>query len=442
VYIENNNIQGADDNAIDWVAVQYGHIRANRIHDTQGWCTYVKGGSSYVLIEGNIVYDCGEGGITAGQGTGFEFMTSPWIRFEANYIKIVNNVLHDIYGAALGVNGGYGVLIAHNTAFRVGTRSHVLEIVFGERSCDGDIAACAERQALGGWGPASLGGDAVQPIGNQDVIVANNLFFNPTGIASQFQHFAIYGPRFPSAAGIPSPQRTDTRLRIIGNVVWNGEPSMPLGVEGSEPGCQPNNPTCSEGLLRAENTINTVEPDLLNPTEGDYRPIQNGRLSTISSASIGDHHALDDTLNPIPEGERSNQLYREFSGAQSSARPPGAFASSTSSLDFPSSETDGGGAPGPGDQNKEPNLRIKRIIKRLIAKGVALRVTASASDADGIRAVSAAVYVSKKKLAIFPLQPSSTDYVGRGSVKKASRFTLHVTATDNSGKSTTRRKRI
>src|SRR5262249_41117627 len=78
LYVEGNDIHGADDNAIDLVAVQYGHVVRNRVHDSVDWCMYAKGGSAYLRIEGNRFYDCGTGGITAGQGTGFEFMSAPW----------------------------------------------------------------------------------------------------------------------------------------------------------------------------------------------------------------------------------------------------------------------------------------------------------------------------------------------------------------------------
>jgi hypothetical protein len=43
VYIESSTIGGAWDNAIDFVAVQYGHITGSKIH-TGGWCLYVKVG--------------------------------------------------------------------------------------------------------------------------------------------------------------------------------------------------------------------------------------------------------------------------------------------------------------------------------------------------------------------------------------------------------------
>jgi hypothetical protein len=442
VYIENNNIQGADDNAIDWVAVQYGHIRGNRIHDTDGWCTYVKGGSSYILIESNLAYNCGEGGITAGQGTGFEFMTNPWLRFEANYIKIVNNVIHDITGAAIGVNGGYGILIAHNTAYKIGTRSHLMEVVYGERSCDGDTATCSANQAAGGWGPTATGSDNNQPIGNQDVVIANNIFYNPAGVISGSQHFAIYGPRTASAAGIPSPQKTDIGLRINGNIIWNGTSALPLGIEDSDQGCQSGNPTCSETLIHASNTINTSEPDFLSPGTEDFRPVVNGRISSINSATISDHNALDTSLNPITEGIAANQMVREFSGASKSSRPPGAFASASSSTDFPSAGSDGGSTPDPSDDNQPPNLTINKVSKKVSGKKVTVAIIATASDSGGISGVSAAVLSKSKVLGTFALNLKSGKYTGKRTIKNGTKLSVRITATDNAAASTTKTKKI
>ena len=136
MYIEGCDISGAWDNAVDMVAVQYGHILGSRLHSA-GWCVYQKGGSAYHLVAGNEIFDCGESGYAAGQGTGFEYMVPPWIRYEAYDIKVVNNVIRDVYGAGLGVYGGYDILAAHNTLTRVGARSHAIEIKFGSRSCDG-----------------------------------------------------------------------------------------------------------------------------------------------------------------------------------------------------------------------------------------------------------------------------------------------------------------
>ena len=58
---------------------QYATIRNNRIHAADDWCAYVKGGSAMSWLEANEIADCGTGGFTAGRGTGFEYMTAPWL---------------------------------------------------------------------------------------------------------------------------------------------------------------------------------------------------------------------------------------------------------------------------------------------------------------------------------------------------------------------------
>ena len=255
-----NDISGATDNAIDFVAVQRGLIARNRVHRARDWCAYVKGGSASIVLEQNHVHDCGTGGITAGQGTGLEFMTAPWVRYEAYDIAIRSNVIHDIEGAGIGVNGGYDVVVAHNTMQRVGERDHVIEIVFGERSCDGNAPACAARIATGGWGPPAPGGDPV-PIGNRGVRVANNLVVNPPPYRSQYTHFAIYQPRPLPTNGVgPNPAVADDELRITGNVISNGPADLELGV-GPDQGCQDTNPTCNAAQLRADNAINAGPVD-------------------------------------------------------------------------------------------------------------------------------------------------------------------------------------
>lgn len=267
MYIEDSDISGADDNAVDFVAVQYGHVVRSKIHDSGDWCMYTKGGSAYLRIEGNEYYDCGTGGFTAGQGTGFEYMTAPWLHYEAYDIRFVNNIIHDTQGAGIGVNGGYNILMAHNTMYRVGSRSHVIEVVFGGRSCDGEIINCTNRRALGGWGPITTSEEVF--IGNKHVRILNNIVFNPSNPADQI--FAIYGPRgTPTGSNAPNPAITDSDLVIAGNIIWNGSPSTPLGI-GGEQGCLDSNPTCNAAQLIANNAINTIQPNLNNPTIGNFQ---------------------------------------------------------------------------------------------------------------------------------------------------------------------------
>ena len=83
---------------------------------------------------GTLANDAGTGGFTAGQGTGFECMSAPWLHSEAYDMSFTNNIVYDTEGAGIGVNGGFNILMANNTLYRVGSRSHVIEVGFGSRS--------------------------------------------------------------------------------------------------------------------------------------------------------------------------------------------------------------------------------------------------------------------------------------------------------------------
>lgn len=329
IYIEDSNISGADDNAIDFVAVQNGHIIGNRVHEAQDWCGYVKGGSANILVDGNEFYDCGTGGFTVGQGTGLQFMSDPWLHYEAYGIRVVNNIVRDTEGAGLGVNGGYNVLIAWNTLYRVGTRSHVMEVVFGSRSCDAaDVAsqrtACESRIAAGAWGTTLVDdGDNYVRIPNQHVFILNNVVFNPAGVRSEYQHFQVAGeyPN-PSGPGSPSSNRADTDVRIAGNVIWNGPPDHPYGL--GDNGCESSNPTCSETYVRANNQVNTREPSFADLNSRDVRPT--GALANERSVTVPDFDWSDLPTRPqAPAGERSNRVAFDRNGrARGPNDPPGA----------------------------------------------------------------------------------------------------------------------
>ena len=281
IYIEDSDIGGAEDNAIDFVAVHEGHIRGNKIHDAIDWCAYAKGGSSAITVDGNEIYNCGTGGFTAGQGTGFEFMQAPWLQYEAYGIAVTNNVIHDTEGAGLGVNGGFNILMAYNTLFRIGSRSHAVEFVHGSRGCDGDTATCAAHRSAGGWGTSDSGG---QYIPNKHVTFANNVIYNPAPFVTAWQHFAVAGPTTPPAgSGAPSPAKADDDLRIFGNVIWNGGSAMSMGFGE---GCADSNPTCSESQVLTANAVNTLEPRLADPLHGVWTPALGSALQTRFAQAI------------------------------------------------------------------------------------------------------------------------------------------------------------
>jgi hypothetical protein len=314
VYIENCDISGAWDNAIDFVAVQYGHVVGSRIHRSGDWAMYAKGGSAYLTITGNEFYDAGTGGFTAGQGTGFEFMVAPWLHYEASDIAFTNNLIHDVEGAGFGVNGGFNILLAHNTLVNVGRRSHVIEVVHGLRSCDGDTATCAANLALGGWGTARVGGE--EPIPNKNVVIVNNVVFNPEAAGSQWEQFAVAAPRTPSAgSNIPSPTRPDDGLVIRGNLIWNGPASHPLGIASATLAAE----------VAATNAINTVRPAFADLARGDYRltasftPPATVTIPTFSWAAA--------PARPVvPVGRTDLAVAYDHAGApRSGPQAPGAF---------------------------------------------------------------------------------------------------------------------
>ena len=153
IYIENSDIHGAEDNAIDFVAVQYGHVIDSRIHGAQDWCMYAKGGSAYLTLPGNEVFDCGTGGITAGQGTGFEFMigTVAELRGVRHPDRQTTSSTTPKAPGSVSTAGSTSSF-AYNTLYNVGTRSHVVEFVHGRRGCDGNVDVCAAHHDAGGWG--------------------------------------------------------------------------------------------------------------------------------------------------------------------------------------------------------------------------------------------------------------------------------------------------
>ncbi|MFM8899441.1 MAG: right-handed parallel beta-helix repeat-containing protein [Burkholderiales bacterium] len=326
VYLEGNNISGAWDNAIDYVGVQYGHVVGNTIHNAGDWCQYAKGGSAYLRVEGNTYTNCGTGGFTAGQGTGFQFMTSPWLHYEAYDIRFINNVVHNVEGAAIGAQGAFNVLFAHNTFYRIGSRSHVFEAVAGLRSCDGQPGdagreRCQQYLNAGGWGTTVVdnGSNAVR-IPNRNVQVVNNIFYNPTGSGSRWQHFQIFGALAnPAGSNVPLDARSDAGLVLRGNVIWNGPSNHPLGIEDGS-ACPATHATCAPNLLTAQNSINALEPQLANPAAGDFQPAGNGNVASFPVAAITNFVWTDLPTTPaVPHGGTDNTVSHNMLGQARSA---------------------------------------------------------------------------------------------------------------------------
>jgi hypothetical protein len=342
LYVEESEIGGAWHSSVDFFAVQYGHFLNNDVHTAGQWCMYIKGGTAYLDINGNRFHDC-QLGFQAGQAANFAMMVSPWLTYEAYGVRFTNNVLDHIPGVGLSVAGGYNILLAYNTLYRVGYSQEpgypLLSLVRGERNCtptDEQPDAerlCQAQAAAGGWGPTfdtqATNPDDLAVIPNRHVYVFNNLFYNPQPEQTAYAHFLVQGAYTPGVgfANLPGVVRTDDDLVIAGNLIWNGPVGFSLGVEEATAGCQADHPTCNVGQLTSSNTINTLEPQLANPEGLDFRPLGGGAVLTAVTYPIPDFSWADAPSQPAaPEGRMDNQVTVDRAGQpRASGGPPGAY---------------------------------------------------------------------------------------------------------------------
>lgn len=228
VYVEDCQVHGAYDgdgsNAIDFVAVQYGHVVDCDVYDApDNWCMYVKGGSAYLRIEGNRIHGA-LNGFAAGEGTTVAYLEKPWWHYEAYAIQFVNNLVYDTRTTAVRIQGGYDILVAFNTIHNAGTAGQVFALSLGERNCTTPML-CNDRIMEGAWATTSMGHVNIVP--DRVVLVYNNVVLIDNGV-SGFNIFDIAAdvpvpgsppslrstPRMP---GDPPMLRADEGLEVRGN---------------------------------------------------------------------------------------------------------------------------------------------------------------------------------------------------------------------------------
>ena len=96
-------------------------------------------------------------------------------------------------------------------------------------------------------------------------------------------------------------------------------------IESDGDGCQDGD--CTEAKLRAENVVNGPEPRLVDPENGDFRPVPGGWVSTLTTPAAQDFSWDDAPVRPaIPPGATDNMVLRDYSGAlRPRPSPPGAL---------------------------------------------------------------------------------------------------------------------
>jgi hypothetical protein len=352
IYVEDSDISGAFWFALDYVGVQYGHIQGCKIHDAGEDCLLLKGGTAQIRVEDNIIYNADRFGFSAGQGAGFDFFVIPWLHYEAYDLKFINNIIYNTNYAGIAVLGGYNILIAFNTLYKVGIDQSgdrtLLTFNLGQRGCDGaENDTCNTHHQLCGWSPGPWSippipyGTEVDCIPNKNVFVYNNIFYNPGNDSTIGGHIEIRGPydasdqspSFLQSCNLPTPVLSDDDLQIKGNLIWNGSTEKPLGLDENSGG-QDTNRTCNSTQLLNDNVINSTEPQFIDHGNLNFHPAQNGNIYSALTFNIPDFVGTDRPLTPpVPAGNLGNAIPRDYEGNhRSTSSPPGAFTTSSSTV--------------------------------------------------------------------------------------------------------------
>lgn len=312
LYVEDSDISGAAWYPLDFMVVQYGHVVGCRIFDAGEWCLLIKGGSAYFRVEGNELFNGVTGGAVLGNGAGFEYLVAPWLHYDAYDIKFINNTIHHTGVAGIGVNGGYNILLAHNTLYKAGTNDHLIEVAHGSHVYNESLAICQSNLTAGGWGTTNSEGAFIP---SKHVYIYNNLIYNPTGFAAP-RHFWIAGPATPAPESqVSNPSEVDVDLQIRGNLIWNGNAETPLGLGEPGEGGQAGNPTCNRAQVLAENWINCIEPQLRAPDAGDFSPVATGNIFRIPAQPLPAFATDDRPQQPAsPAGNPTNAVTRNATG--------------------------------------------------------------------------------------------------------------------------------
>jgi len=321
IYLEDCDVSGTYQTAVDFFSVQGGHAINSHVHGAAEWAMYLKGGSAYFLIHGNEFYDCGLG-FRAGEGSNLEVMRAPWFHYECYDLKFVNNIVHDIRGVGLSVCGTYNFSAAYNTFVRVATNTMddrdypLLELTHGSRSCvDTSENGAGNAEEIcrafldqGAWGTAVLDEEG-EWIPNKNVFIYNNIFYNPAPCQTMRAQFGVQAAITPPAItrNIPSPSRCDANAVIRGNLIWNGPGDHPLGID--------NSTELDAVTLRSENSINTIEPELVDPAHDNFRPLAGGTVFSNRVYAIPAFAGGDSPYPPaVPPGNLTNDILVDYDG--------------------------------------------------------------------------------------------------------------------------------
>ncbi len=159
VYLEHNDVSEALSNAvIDGVGVSRAVVRGNYIHDNvQGsHGVFFKGGSSKVLLEGNLIAGIrGNAALQLGGNTGAGFFDPAFAGWEGVDQVARNNLIADFDDSAIEIRGVKNGTVVHNTVVTQ-TDFAIVRLSTGNTNSGGTV-------------------------GNDNIVVANNLIVGTGG---------------------------------------------------------------------------------------------------------------------------------------------------------------------------------------------------------------------------------------------------------------------
>jgi len=115
IWVVNNHTKGSGGQGIDFVATNDSVLAYNHIEGvTSDNALTVKGGSTRVLVEGNLVHDADVDAIKIGGWTGVEFFRPGYDTYEAKDIQVIGNEVHSVGQRALMFIGAQNAVATNN----------------------------------------------------------------------------------------------------------------------------------------------------------------------------------------------------------------------------------------------------------------------------------------------------------------------------------------
>jgi hypothetical protein len=189
---------------LEFVAVDGVTLAGNEAHHS-GYFDEIKGGAHGPhIIFGNYIHDSDGGILVAGPGTGYQFLVHTDADFEAQDLKVWNNVIVNVPREAFYVWACHDCIVAHNTYWGAAPNAsfRILPSDFTDAS-----------------------GGVVRTNHNQNVTVVNNLFMSSAGFNDMVIGLASETTELALSHNFWFAQGLATTAGVFSDIAFANEPS-------------------------------------------------------------------------------------------------------------------------------------------------------------------------------------------------------------------------